>query len=109
METMGGYCGYLATMGALASGADAAYIYEEPKTIEDILVTPVISEQHPIQINRELHYYHLRCGELFRNVRFTFQNVRRYQNVCFRYRNIATPHLSCLGVGTDTASFAYVF
>ncbi|XP_041802714.1 phosphofructokinase, muscle b isoform X3 [Chelmon rostratus] len=30
VETMGGYCGYLATMAGLASGADAAYIYEEP-------------------------------------------------------------------------------
>ena len=30
VETMGGYCGYLATMGALAGGADSAYIFEEP-------------------------------------------------------------------------------
>ncbi|CAM9936157.1 unnamed protein product [Lampetra planeri] len=30
IETMGGFCGYLATAGALAAGADAAYIYEEP-------------------------------------------------------------------------------
>uniref|UniRef100_A0A672PV38 ATP-dependent 6-phosphofructokinase n=1 Tax=Sinocyclocheilus grahami TaxID=75366 RepID=A0A672PV38_SINGR len=29
IETMGGYCGYLATVGGLAAGADAAYIYEE--------------------------------------------------------------------------------
>lgn len=39
VETMGGYCGYLATLGALASGADAAYIYEEPSSIEAILVS----------------------------------------------------------------------
>lgn len=38
IETMGGYCGYLATLGGLASGADAAYIYEEPSSIESILV-----------------------------------------------------------------------
>ncbi|XP_028405982.1 ATP-dependent 6-phosphofructokinase, liver type-like [Dendronephthya gigantea] len=37
VETMGGYCGYLATLGALASGADAAYIYEEPSSIEPIM------------------------------------------------------------------------
>ena len=30
IETMGGYCGYLATMAGLAAGADAAYIFEEP-------------------------------------------------------------------------------
>ncbi|XP_017554715.1 ATP-dependent 6-phosphofructokinase, platelet type-like isoform X1 [Pygocentrus nattereri] len=36
IETMGGYCGYLATVGALAAGADAAYIYEEPFSIRDL-------------------------------------------------------------------------
>uniref|UniRef100_A0A8C6LTJ6 ATP-dependent 6-phosphofructokinase n=1 Tax=Nothobranchius furzeri TaxID=105023 RepID=A0A8C6LTJ6_NOTFU len=36
VETMGGYCGYLATMAGLASGADAAYIYEEPFSIHDL-------------------------------------------------------------------------
>ncbi|XP_071855230.1 ATP-dependent 6-phosphofructokinase, muscle type-like isoform X1 [Apostichopus japonicus] len=36
VETMGGYCGYLATMGGLASGADAAYIFEEPFGIVDL-------------------------------------------------------------------------
>ncbi|CEF70236.1 6-phosphofructokinase [Strongyloides ratti] len=36
IETMGGYCGYLATLTALASGADNAYIYEERFTVDDI-------------------------------------------------------------------------
>ncbi|XP_028746738.1 ATP-dependent 6-phosphofructokinase, platelet type isoform X4 [Peromyscus leucopus] len=36
IETMGGYCGYLANMGGLASGADAAYIFEEPFDIRDL-------------------------------------------------------------------------
>ncbi|XP_033841547.1 ATP-dependent 6-phosphofructokinase, platelet type isoform X3 [Periophthalmus magnuspinnatus] len=36
IETMGGYCGYLASVGGLASGADAAYIYEEPFDIKDL-------------------------------------------------------------------------
>ncbi|XP_034441668.1 ATP-dependent 6-phosphofructokinase, muscle type-like [Hippoglossus hippoglossus] len=36
IETMGGYCGYLATMAGLASGADAAYIYEEPFNIHEL-------------------------------------------------------------------------
>ena len=36
VETMGGYCGYLATMAALAAGADAAYIYEDKFTISDV-------------------------------------------------------------------------
>jgi 6-phosphofructokinase 1 len=36
VETMGGYCGYLATMAGLAGGADAAYIFEEKFTIKDL-------------------------------------------------------------------------
>ncbi|XP_012679707.2 phosphofructokinase, muscle a [Clupea harengus] len=36
IETMGGYCGYLATMAGLSGGADAAYIYEEKFTIADL-------------------------------------------------------------------------
>jgi 6-phosphofructokinase 1 len=36
IETMGGYCGYLATIAALATGADSAYIFEEPFTVDDI-------------------------------------------------------------------------
>jgi len=36
VETMGGYCGYLATMSALAGGADAAYIFEENFGIKDL-------------------------------------------------------------------------
>ncbi|XP_064480198.1 ATP-dependent 6-phosphofructokinase-like isoform X2 [Ornithodoros turicata] len=37
VETMGGYCGYLATLAGLAAGADAAYIYEEPFSIKDLM------------------------------------------------------------------------
>ncbi|NXA43836.1 PFKAM protein, partial [Eudromia elegans] len=36
IETMGGYCGYLATMAGLAGGADAAYIFEEHFSIRDL-------------------------------------------------------------------------
>ncbi|XP_064542578.1 ATP-dependent 6-phosphofructokinase isoform X4 [Drosophila montana] len=36
IETMGGYCGYLATLAGLAGGADAAYIYEEKFSIKDL-------------------------------------------------------------------------
>uniref|UniRef100_A0A7N8XLT1 6-phosphofructokinase n=1 Tax=Mastacembelus armatus TaxID=205130 RepID=A0A7N8XLT1_9TELE len=38
VETMGGYCGYLATMAGLAAGADAAYIFEEKFNIKDLQV-----------------------------------------------------------------------
>ncbi len=33
---MGGHCGYLATLGAVAGGADAAYIHEESFGIDDL-------------------------------------------------------------------------
>ncbi|KRZ31652.1 6-phosphofructokinase, partial [Trichinella pseudospiralis] len=36
VETMGGYCGFLATLSALCSGADNAYIFEEKFTIDDM-------------------------------------------------------------------------
>uniref|UniRef100_A0A4W3IPE0 ATP-dependent 6-phosphofructokinase n=1 Tax=Callorhinchus milii TaxID=7868 RepID=A0A4W3IPE0_CALMI len=36
VETMGGYCGYLASATALAVGADAAYVFEEPINIHDL-------------------------------------------------------------------------
>ena len=36
VQVMGGYCGYLATMAALAAGADTAYIFEEKFTISDM-------------------------------------------------------------------------
>ena len=38
VECMGGYCGYLATMSALAGGADAAYVYEETLTLDHLKV-----------------------------------------------------------------------
>ncbi|XP_071542421.1 ATP-dependent 6-phosphofructokinase isoform X4 [Panulirus ornatus] len=36
VETMGGFCGYLATLAGLAGGADAAYIYEESFGIQEL-------------------------------------------------------------------------
>lgn len=42
VETQGGHCGYLATMSGLASGADNAYIFEEPFNVGDIQVTKLI-------------------------------------------------------------------
>ncbi|XP_043916524.1 ATP-dependent 6-phosphofructokinase, liver type isoform X2 [Protopterus annectens] len=36
VETMGGYCGYLTTMAAIAVGADAAYVFEDPFSIRDL-------------------------------------------------------------------------
>lgn len=37
VEVMGGYCGYLALMGGLATGAERVYIHEEGITLNDLL------------------------------------------------------------------------
>ena len=39
---MGGYCGYLATMAGIASGADAAYIYEEKFGVTELKVCLIL-------------------------------------------------------------------
>ncbi|KAJ8004390.1 hypothetical protein DPEC_G00135210 [Dallia pectoralis] len=36
VETMGGYCGYLATSAGIAVGADAAYIFEDPFNLQHL-------------------------------------------------------------------------
>lgn len=36
IETMGGFCGYLATLAGVAGGADAAYVYEEPFNVHNL-------------------------------------------------------------------------
>lgn len=43
VETMGGYCGYLATVTGIAVGADAAYIFEDPFNIHDLKVSRALS------------------------------------------------------------------
>ncbi|XP_038608543.1 ATP-dependent 6-phosphofructokinase, muscle type isoform X1 [Tachyglossus aculeatus] len=64
IETMGGYCGYLATMAGLAAGADAAYIFEEPFSIRDLQV----NVEHLVQkmkttVKRGLVLRNEKCSE----------------------------------------------
>uniref|UniRef100_A0A4W2D0G0 ATP-dependent 6-phosphofructokinase n=1 Tax=Bos indicus x Bos taurus TaxID=30522 RepID=A0A4W2D0G0_BOBOX len=64
IETMGGYCGYLATMAGLAAGADAAYIFEDPFTIRDLQV----NVEHLVQkmkttVKRGLVLRNEKCNE----------------------------------------------
>lgn len=60
IETMGGYCGFLATLACLAGGGDAAYIFEDKPNIVDL--------------QRDVHYMvdkfrkrHIQKGMLLRN------------------------------------------
>ncbi|KAI6173801.1 ATP-dependent 6-phosphofructokinase [Aphelenchoides besseyi] len=55
IETMGGYCGYLATISALATGADNAYVFEEKFTVDDIKAdVRVITEKMKRGVQRYL-------------------------------------------------------
>ncbi|XP_032994493.1 ATP-dependent 6-phosphofructokinase, muscle type isoform X2 [Lacerta agilis] len=64
IETMGGYCGYLATMAGLAAGADAAYIYEEPFTIHDLeMNVDHLTEKMKTTVKRGLILRNEKCNE----------------------------------------------
>ncbi|KAH0629027.1 hypothetical protein JD844_010774 [Phrynosoma platyrhinos] len=64
IETMGGYCGYLATMAGLAAGADAAYIYEDPFTIHDLkLNVEHLTEKMKTTVKRGLILRNEKCNE----------------------------------------------
>uniref|UniRef100_A0A3B3QPM7 Phosphofructokinase, muscle b n=1 Tax=Paramormyrops kingsleyae TaxID=1676925 RepID=A0A3B3QPM7_9TELE len=64
IETMGGYCGYLATLAGLAAGADAAYIYEERFNIHDLEVNVEhLVEKMKTTVKRGLILRNERCNE----------------------------------------------
>nr|XP_040133175.1 ATP-dependent 6-phosphofructokinase, platelet type isoform X2 [Ictidomys tridecemlineatus] len=64
IETMGGYCGYLANMGGLAAGADAAYIFEEPFDIRDLQSNVEhLTEKMKTSIQRGLVLRNESCSE----------------------------------------------
>ncbi|KAM9331604.1 ATP-dependent 6-phosphofructokinase, platelet type isoform 1-T1 [Pholidichthys leucotaenia] len=64
IETMGGYCGYLATVGGLASGADAAYIYEESFDIRDLQANVEhLTEKMKTSIQRGLVLRNENCND----------------------------------------------
>uniref|UniRef100_A0A5S6QAC3 ATP-dependent 6-phosphofructokinase n=1 Tax=Trichuris muris TaxID=70415 RepID=A0A5S6QAC3_TRIMR len=71
VETMGGYCGYLATLSALASGADNAYIFEQPFDVDDIKRdVQVISRKMKSGVQR---YIIMRCEKA--NANYTTQFI----------------------------------
>ncbi|NXD00095.1 PFKAM protein, partial [Certhia familiaris] len=64
IETMGGFCGYLATMAGLAAGADAAYIFEEPFTSRDLQANvDHLTEKMKTTVKRGLVLRNERCNE----------------------------------------------
>ncbi|XP_019363725.1 PREDICTED: ATP-dependent 6-phosphofructokinase, platelet type isoform X1 [Gavialis gangeticus] len=64
IETMGGYCGYLANMGGLAAGADAAYIFEEKFDIRELQANVEhLTEKMKTSIQRGLVLRNENCNE----------------------------------------------
>uniref|UniRef100_A0A3B3CFI0 ATP-dependent 6-phosphofructokinase n=1 Tax=Oryzias melastigma TaxID=30732 RepID=A0A3B3CFI0_ORYME len=66
IETMGGYCGYLATVGGLAAGADTVYIYEETFDIRDLQANVEhLTQKMKTSIQRGLVLRNENCNENF--------------------------------------------
>ncbi|KAM3603657.1 uncharacterized protein V6R79_000221 [Siganus canaliculatus] len=66
IETMGGYCGYLATVGGLAAGADTVYIYEEAFDIRDLQANVEhLTQKMKTTIQRGLVLRNESCNENF--------------------------------------------
>ncbi|KAG7501709.1 ATP-dependent 6-phosphofructokinase, liver type [Solea senegalensis] len=64
VETMGGYCGYLATSTAMAVGADAAYIFEDPFNIHDLKTNVEhLAEKMKKDVQRGLVLRNEKCHE----------------------------------------------
>ncbi|RMB90355.1 hypothetical protein DUI87_33241 [Hirundo rustica rustica] len=64
IETMGGFCGYLATMAGLAAGADAAYIFEEPFSSRDLQANVEhLTEKMKTTVKRGLVLRNERCND----------------------------------------------
>ncbi|XP_027697400.1 ATP-dependent 6-phosphofructokinase, platelet type isoform X2 [Vombatus ursinus] len=64
IETMGGYCGYLASMGGLSAGADVAYIFEEQFDIRELQANVEhLTEKMKTSIQRGLVLRNENCNE----------------------------------------------
>lgn len=66
VETMGGYCGYLATYTGIAVGADAAYIFEDQFNIHDLKTNVEhLTEKMKKDIQRGLVLRNEKCHEQY--------------------------------------------
>ncbi|XP_062258435.1 ATP-dependent 6-phosphofructokinase, liver type isoform X1 [Platichthys flesus] len=64
VETMGGFCGYLATSTGIAVGADAAYIFEDPININDLKTNVEhLAEKMKKDVQRGLVLRNEKCHE----------------------------------------------
>jgi len=71
VETMGGYCGYLATMAGMAGGADAAYINEEKFGIREL------TRDMDIMVSK------MENGQIFRGLMIVNEKANANYNIDF--------------------------
>ena len=94
VETMGGYCGYLATLGALAGGADNAYIFEAPVTLSDLQrdVKRLVSKFRSGNFERGIILRNELCSENY-TTKFITQMLAEEGKDYFVTRNNVLGHL----------------
>ncbi|KAG9510007.1 ATP-dependent 6-phosphofructokinase, partial [Fragariocoptes setiger] len=91
IETMGGYCGYLATLAGVAGGADATYIFEEPFNIRDLMADLYLLQSKMGEgVQRGL----ILRNELA-NINYTTEFI--YRLYCEEGGNIFTTRMNILG------------
>uniref|UniRef100_A0A2K6D5K4 6-phosphofructokinase type C n=1 Tax=Macaca nemestrina TaxID=9545 RepID=A0A2K6D5K4_MACNE len=97
IETMGGYCGYLANMGGLAAGADAAYIFEEPFDIRDLQSNVEhLTEKMKTTIQRGLVLRNESCSENY-TTDFIYQLYSEEGKGVFDCRKNVLGHMQQVG------------
>lgn len=93
---MGGKCGYLAVMGALAGGADGSYIHEDVVSIEEM--------QHDVKYFRQKFGINFKKAVLVRNENCSrlykmpfMQACKFYILHCCEYSNVWVPDIVLCG------------
>lgn len=94
IETMGGYCGFLATLACLAGGADAAYIYEDKPTIVDLQrdVNYLVSKFKKRHLRRGMLVRNEKCSDNF-TTEFLCQLLTEESQGMFVARSLILGHL----------------
>uniref|UniRef100_A0A8C1XUJ3 6-phosphofructokinase n=1 Tax=Cyprinus carpio TaxID=7962 RepID=A0A8C1XUJ3_CYPCA len=109
IETMGGYCGYLATVGGLAAGADAAYIYEEPFDIRDLQSNVEhLTEKMKTSIQRGLVLRNENCSENY-TTDFIYQLYSEEGKGVFDCRKNVLGHMQQVQTHTHLSDAYHIF
>ncbi|XP_077131510.1 ATP-dependent 6-phosphofructokinase, liver type isoform X2 [Ranitomeya variabilis] len=100
VETMGGYCGYLATTAGIAVGADAAYIYEDNFNIHDLRSNVEhLTEKMKTDIQRGLVLRNEKCHDFY-TTEFLYNLYSAEGNGIFDCRTNVLGHLQQGGAPT---------